>query len=226
MLAPEYDVTFVNLLLNEPVPDLGAFDAVIIGGSGEVHLDEDHTNEVWFPIAMGLIDEILEKNMPLFGICFGFQLLALHQGARVVAEEGGSEVGSFDITALEAASADPIFSALPQTYVAQEGHNLIVRDFPSQCIQLARSERVDCQAYRIEGTQAWATLYHPELNMEQTRERTNLYGDEDYNFTGGVNAQEDILRESPEASRVIPLFLAQTLGSLSTSDVDVRSAVG
>ena len=197
----------MNLLNDEVVPDLANVRAIIMGGSGEVHLNEDHSRETWFLVASNLMNEVIKREIPMLGICFGFQFIALHQGAKVVLREGCDEVGSFAITNFPAAKEDPLFKNLPDTYIVQEGHNLVVEDLPDHLELLARSERVPIQAFKMKGKPVWGVLFHVELDKRGTEERVNLYDDDDYDYTGGVGPGSDLLKESPEANKLLGDFL-------------------
>ena len=61
---------FVNAIHDSLTHDLlDDVDGVILGGSGQFYLTEEHS---WLDSAYGFVGHILERSIPVLGICFGF----------------------------------------------------------------------------------------------------------------------------------------------------------
>lgn len=203
------------VFLNAVTDSFPSFDAtapagIILGGSGEFFLGQDHGIGSWRDRTFVAIDRILAKHIPLLGICFGFQFFALHQGGRIVRDPHLAEVGSFEITTLPSAAEDPLFSEAPDRYMGQLGHKETMVDLPEHLVPLARSERVECQAFRIAGKRAWGVLFHLELTKERMKERLDLFPNYAASPTE-VARIKDAFQETPEANDILRRFVEMAL---------------
>ena len=70
------------------------YDAILVGGSGEYSVLDNHPTIVRFNNFVGELSTI---GKPMFASCFGFQALALALGGTVVKDPDNAEVGSFTL---------------------------------------------------------------------------------------------------------------------------------
>jgi GMP synthase (glutamine-hydrolysing) len=107
-----------------------------------------------------LIQKTVGEGAPVLGICLGSQLMAEALGGKV-AKDKSKEIGWY-LTRLSAcASKDPIFSALPQEFMAFHWHGDVFT-LPPGAEPLASSELTPLQAFRY-GRGAYAILFHLEV---------------------------------------------------------------
>jgi GMP synthase (glutamine-hydrolysing) len=144
-----------------PIDDYGA--VVVFGGS--MHADQDDRHP-WLREENLFIQRLLDRRVPLLGICLGVQLLAKAVGARVYPLPDGPEIGWLPVELTEAASTDPLFSGLPSTLEAFAWH-YYTYDVPAGAEELARSSRCN-QAFRL-GDAAWGIQFHAEVTMATVR---------------------------------------------------------
>ena len=108
------------------------------------------------------IQQALQKQIPMLGICLGAQLLAKALGARVYAN-GVKEIGWYGLEMLSDAQADPLFAGCkPQETVFQWHGDTF--DLPQGAVWLARSPRCKHQAFRW-GASAWGLQFHIEMTQ-------------------------------------------------------------
>lgn len=187
--------------------DLADISHIIIGGSGAFYLSQGDGATTWLPSIFSLLDNAFEKNIPVLGICFGFQILALHQGARVVHNADAEEVGTFLTYCYPAAASDTLFSALPQQFFSQLIHKDVVEALPSSIEQLSYSDRVQCSGFKVAGRSAWGVLFHPELTAQTARERLSMFPEYIQEETGSVDQFiKTHIAESPETSKLLQVF--------------------
>jgi GMP synthase (glutamine-hydrolysing) len=103
--------------------------------------------------------EAMRRDMPLFGICLGAQLLARALGAEVRPGEG-PELGFAPVEILD--PDDPILGALAPSTTALHWHGEVF-DLPDGAQHLARSAQTEVQAFRHGN--AWGVLFHPEADF-------------------------------------------------------------
>jgi len=184
--------------------------AVIMGGSGEFYLSEGHGEGDWLPEVHRFLQSALDNNIPFLGLCYGYQLFCTYLGARIVDDEEFRETGTLSVQLLPEAKSDPLFSTLPENFMAQFGHKDTIVDVPDTLIPLCKSERVACEAVRLRGKDAWGVLFHAELNRERIRERIEIFP----NYTQDEKHMQMVLQsvgDSPEASSILGKFVEYSL---------------
>lgn len=148
------------------VPDRLRHDAVVVLGGG--YLPDADERAPWLAPTRALVGQALARQVPVFGICLGGQLLAQVAGGTVQGDHGEPEVGSTELTLLPEAARDPLFGGLPERVTAIENHVDAVTALPPGAVLLMRSERCPVQAFRV-GERAWGVQFHPEATAAQTR---------------------------------------------------------
>lgn len=138
----------------------GEFGAVMLFG-GAMHADEEE-HHPWLRDEDVFIRRLLERRVPLLGVCLGAQLMAKAAGARVYPLPG-PEVGWVDVELTGDAADDPVFAALPVRFPAFQWHYYAF-DVPDGARELGRSTACP-EAFRL-GDTSWAVQFHPEVTSE------------------------------------------------------------
>jgi len=138
------------------VPAANAYDAVVLSGG--------HS----FPVSGN--DDRLQKELelvrnstkPIFGICFGFEVVAYALGASLeslaVPEKG--------VVDIEVLVPDELFLGI-STFQVFESHRYVVTVPPEGCIALARSKD-GIEALKHETRPIFAVQFHPEMFVDTT----------------------------------------------------------
>ncbi|MCO5063335.1 MAG: type 1 glutamine amidotransferase [Rhizobiaceae bacterium] len=134
-------------------------DALIVLGGGQNALDD--AGSPHFPHLLDLIRDFESADKSVLGICLGSQLIARAFGGenRI---GGHTEFGWHDISVTDAASADPVFNALPRAFPSFQWHDDNFT-LPPQAVLLAKGTTVANQAYRV-GRAVYATQFHFEAD--------------------------------------------------------------
>lgn len=185
--------------------DLAPYAGVVFAGSGEFMWGQGAGEGTWKLPTFRFVDRVLQKEIPMLGICFGYQMLALHQGAKIVDTEELRETGTFDMYVSDHGKTDPLFDAVPASFKAQFGHKETVVDKPKHLIPLAYTQRVASNSFRLEGANVWGTLSHPELNPQRMRTRVELFPV----YRNGKSLEEVLqaFSDSPHAHRILLNFV-------------------
>ncbi|NLB46597.1 MAG: C26 family cysteine hydrolase domain-containing family, partial [Microbacteriaceae bacterium] len=149
-----------------------------------------------------LLDEVVERDFPFLGICYGIGTIGTHQGA-VVDRTFGEKVQSVQVTLSEAGASDPLFHELPSTFDAFVGHKEAIREAPDHFTVLASSPGCPVQAFRV-GKNVYATQFHPELDTQTFASRVRAYAGHGYYEPEELEGIIDhIMRADVRASQMV-----------------------
>lgn len=151
-------------IASEPPPAADGFAGAIVTGSAAMVSHRDD----WSERAAGWLRDAAEAGLPLFGICYGHQLLAHALGGRVDDHPQGREMGTIEVEVLPGAEGDPLFDGVPDVFAAHATHLQSVLEPPPGATLLARSAQDACQAFRW-GDSAWGVQFHPEFSAAHMR---------------------------------------------------------
>jgi GMP synthase-like glutamine amidotransferase len=145
------------------VDDVGALDpgdfSAIVAMGGEMHALDDHQ----FPYLAreaDFLEQAVERDVPVLGICLGGQLLARALGATVQ-PAGALEGGWVPIWPTGDLNGDPVLGHLREPTGVFSWH-VDIFDLPVGATQLATGQVTEQQAFRY--GRAWALQFHPEVD--------------------------------------------------------------
>ncbi len=121
----------------------------------------------------GLLDEVVARDFPFLGACYGIGVVGTHQGGTVDATYS-EPISRVTVTLTAEGRADPLLRALPPAFEAFVGHKEAIRDLPPGAVRLASSPACPVQAFRI-GQHVYATQFHPELDINGLVTRIEVY---------------------------------------------------
>jgi GMP synthase-like glutamine amidotransferase len=140
----------------ESWPSLDGFDLVISLGS-EWSVYWDHVQPQVQP-ELALLRDAADRDLPVFGICFGSQLLATAHGGTVT-KSPMPEIGWFEVASL---GVGQDLMAIGPWFQWHDDHWTL----PPGATLLAKNENAN-QAFRV--GRSFATQFHPELNEKMLR---------------------------------------------------------
>jgi GMP synthase (glutamine-hydrolysing) len=145
---------------------LEGYDGVAITGSG-LHI-YDGGPEVTRQIE--LARAVLEAGTPVFGSCWGLQVLTVAAGGSVRKNPKGREIGfGRRMKLTEAGRKHPMYVGKPDVFNAPTVHLDEVETVAPGTIVLACNEVSDVQSaeIRVNGATAWGVQYHPEYPLHE-----------------------------------------------------------
>ncbi len=120
-----------------------------------------------------LLDEVVARDFPFLGACYGIGVLGTHQRGTVD-RRYPEPVGPLSISLTDAGMADPLFAGVPREFAAYGGHKEALAGLPDQAMLLAESAACPVQAFRV-GRNVYATQFHPELDLAGICTRIEVY---------------------------------------------------
>jgi GMP synthase (glutamine-hydrolysing) len=136
-----------------------SYDAIMVFG-GAMHPDQDEEH-AWLGREERFLQDALDEEVPILGVCLGAQMLARAAGAWV-APASEPEIGWFDVELTPEGRSDPVLGVLPPRAEAFQWHHYTF-GIPERGWELARSA-VCTQAFRA-GERAWGIQFHAEVTM-------------------------------------------------------------
>jgi GMP synthase (glutamine-hydrolysing) len=120
-----------------------------------------------------LLDEVVARDFPFLGACYGIGLIGTHEGGTV--DRAYAEpISRVRVTLTEQGRDDPLLADLPTEFEAFVGHKEAIRDLPGHAVHLASSPGCPVQAFRV-GRHVYATQFHPELDVLGLCTRIEVY---------------------------------------------------
>jgi GMP synthase-like glutamine amidotransferase len=109
-----------------------------------------------------MLARAVRKDMPVFGVCLGSQLIAAAAGAPVFKGDA-EEIGWFEINISREGLADPVFGALSPGNSVMPVFQLHGDTFelPAGAVHLASSSLFENQAFRL-GSRVYGLQFHVE----------------------------------------------------------------
>ena len=193
----------VDVQRGAELPRREGFAGVLVTGSGAMVTDRHD----WSERSADWLRDAAHAGVPLFGICYGHQLLAHALGGEVGNNPNGREMGAVQVERTPAAQDDPLFAGLPDRFRAQATHLQSVLRPPQGAQVLARNPHDACHAFRW-GESAWGLQFHPEFSAGHMR--GYIHARAEALAREGIDARR-LARQvgaAPHARRVLRRFVA------------------
>jgi GMP synthase (glutamine-hydrolysing) len=165
-----YERAFLNVVGEErcavvdarsEIPPDTEWAGIIVTGSPASTYDGD----TWIERSEEFLKRAAEREVPLYGVCFGHQLLAQTFGGKVEKCPRGWELGTVTLTQTAYGQANPLLSSVPDTFIAQMSHGDVVTELPPGAVPLVENAHWPYQAFAL-GEKIWATQFHPEFTPQ------------------------------------------------------------
>ncbi len=156
-----------------------------------------------------LLDEIVARDFPFLGACYGIGTLGVHQGG-VIDRTYAEPIGAVPISLTAAGLADPVLAGMPEQFDAFVGHKEACRVLPPSAVLLAGSPACPVQMFRIK-TNLYATQFHPELDVAGIVTRVRIYQNAGYFPPAELGNLVDRLQTAvvTEPPRILANFVAR-----------------
>ena len=155
-----FRIRYVNFARHpDAQPSLDGYDGmVVLGGPMSVN---DAERLAHLTTEMQLIEQAIERNLPVLGICLGAQLIAKTLGANVYPNQE-KEIGWYDISRTDEAENDPLLAPFEKNEKIFQWHGETF-DIPRTGLHLAFSSLCANQAFRY-GSNVYGFQFHVEVD--------------------------------------------------------------
>jgi GMP synthase-like glutamine amidotransferase len=148
--------------------DIAAFDGVLITGS-PASVNDD---AAWMTQLEALIGQIIAARQPLFGACFGHQLIAKSLGARIVRNPQGWGHGLLRVSRVERAP----WSGPEEGFALYGSHIEQVDRLPDGATLLFDGPGVAVAGFAL-GETVFTIQHHPEMSHDFITDLVEEYAD-------------------------------------------------
>lgn len=164
--------------------NLNDYSGIIVGGGpGCVSDDEACKSPVEKRIEdaiMGLMPEIVARDIPFLGCCYGMGILGHHLAPGSVSKENyGEPVSAVECQLTNAGRDDALLADIPDSFLAFVGHKEAVQILPENAVHLVASTPCPFQMIRT-GQNVYATQFHPEADGAGFATRIRIYKNKGY----------------------------------------------
>jgi len=202
MGLPDNQWESIHVQGGAPLPDPENYAGCVITGSHDMvteDLDWIHKTTEW-------IQQAAKTGLPIVGICFGHQLLAMAFGGKAGFHPNGPEIGTMDISCTEEADSDPLFSHLPRIFSGHNTHYQCALVLPPEAVLLASSAHEPHQAFRY-CDNIWGIQFHPEFDAEAERYYIVQQTEVIEEHGGSVDVLLSEVTETPESTKLMVRFV-------------------
>lgn len=153
------DVKIIDVLNGDLLPEVHNLAGAIITGSHSMVTEE----LLWSVNLEKWIKKMVSLEIPLFGICYGHQLIAKALGGISGYHNQGKEIGTVDIHVVESIKEDPLFKDAPSYFKAHTTHAQTVLQLPKNSVVLAKNDHEAHHIVRFDNV-IWGVQFHPEYD--------------------------------------------------------------
>ncbi|EHU3217171.1 glutamine amidotransferase [Acinetobacter baumannii] len=190
---------FEGAELPEPNPKCIA----ILTGSWAMVTDKEPWSErtaIW-------VRNAISEKMPIFGVCYGHQLIAYALGGEINYHSDGIEIGCKNVQLSPLAQKDPLFRQFPLHFSAYLTHRQTVTKLPGGALNIASSQHDRHQIIRYNSTTI-STQFHPEFTFEIAEtlilKRCHKLQEDGLNIN---SLRKELKSSTPEARKLLINFI-------------------
>jgi len=186
-----------------PLPSPRDADGFIVTGSPS----SVTAQTPWMLRAQALLEQIAGSGVPLFGICFGHQMVGQALGGRVAPNPRGREIGTRLIRVVDGAGADPLLAGLERTeFFANCTHVDSLVALPPGAQLLAETDLEPHAAFAV-GKNVRCVQFHPEMNGEAMRGYIRARASAIASEGGDPSVLVQDARDAPQGSLLLKNFV-------------------
>ena len=160
-----------------PALDLDDYAGIFVGGgpfnSSDSPLEKSAVQHRVERELAGLLDEVVARDYPFFGACYGVGTLGVHQGG-VIDGTYAEPISAVRVRLTEDGLADPVLAGMAREFDAFVGHKEACTVLPPGAVLLAGSAACPVQMFRVKQN-LYATQFHPELDLPGLLTRVRVY---------------------------------------------------
>lgn len=189
---------------------IDGYDALFVGGSSDASVTQPDVYP-FVPAIERLLVYCLQKSIPVFASCFGFQAAVQALGGTVIVDKDNMEMGTYPLWLTAAAEHDLLFHDVPNGFWAVSGHKERAIVMPAEAILLAYSDRCPYHAFKIPNQPFYGFQFHPEMDAQELAIRITRYQNRYFDDPSALEKALNELQTTPIANQLIEKFVDRIL---------------
>ncbi len=188
---------------------LDDYDGMFVGGASEASVMEPERFS-FIREAQRLVLYAVERAVPVFASCFGFQLAVTALGGTLIRDTKDFEMGTPQIFLTAAGRGDLLLRDMPDGFRAVSVHQERTPELPEGVELLAYSDACP-HVFKVIGRPFWAFQFHPEVDRAVLIQRLRVYQEK---YTENASHFDAVIREStetPDANALVNKFVQRIL---------------
>jgi GMP synthase (glutamine-hydrolysing) len=165
-----------------PALDLDDHAGIFVGGgpfnSSDPPLEKSPVQHRVERGLSALLDEVVARDFPFFGACYGVGTLGVHQGG-VIDSTYAEPISAVRVRLTPEGLGDPVLAGMAEEFDAFVGHKEACSVLPPGAVLLAGSSACPVQMFRVKQN-LYATQFHPELDLPGLLTRVRVYQNAGY----------------------------------------------
>ena len=215
---PDDQLEILDATRRHPPSKLQDYAGVIVTGSQAMVTER----QKWVERLLDWIPKALEAGLPMLGVCFGHQLMAMAMGGKVGYHPKSVAIGTFEIRlAPGAGDLSPILSDLPGSFPAHMYHAQVVLQAPPKVAVLGFCGH-DPNCVISYGPNQLSVQFHPEFDLRIMKGFTKKLSSEKTVPASGARPEQKLLlnplANAKEAGSLVAAFCAECLALSEKND--------
>jgi len=185
------------------------YDALFVGGTSNANVLQPEK----YPFVhhcQDMMKYCLDKEIPVFASCFGFQLAVLALGGEILHKEKDFEMGILPMQLSPEAGEDELYKDIPNNFKAITVHQQLALNEPPNSALLAYTDAC-CHSFKVNDRLFWAFQFHPEVDKQVLIDRLTLYKNKYTNDDGHLASILANAEETPESNKLVRKFVDRVL---------------
>lgn len=188
----------------EKIPtDLTKFSGAVLSGS-KTRIAE---RGPWIEKEMNAIREMHRLEVPMLGICYGEQLIALTLAGESTV--GDAPVFEHGWAKIDRVQDSAIFEGVPNHFCFYEYHKDEVRNLPAHFRVTARNAACGVQAYEVVDAPIWGVQFHPERALAEGNKSLDAQLAKDPQYPALNRRESDKLYQEQYSEKIFENFLRE-----------------
>ena len=190
---------------------ISQYKAIFVGGASDASVLKPEAYS-FVPSLIDFLNYCVEKSIPTFASCFGFQAAILALNGEVIHQANDFEMGTYPISLTPEAKEDNIFKDTPNGFFGISVHKEKALILPKNCIKLAYTENC-VHAFKVINKPFYAFQFHPELDRQTLIDRLAYYQAQYTENPGHYQEIIDSTVETPESNDLVRKFVQRIVNS-------------
>jgi len=198
----DHETEIVSVFQGHALREPDQYRAVLITGSPTMVTDLVE----WSERTAQWLRRAAEHGLPMFGVCYGHQLLSHAFGGKVGFNPAGRVAGTMAVSKQPAAANEHLLQEAPDSFAAHMLHSQVVLEPPQGAVVLASSPKDPYHMLKL-APNIYSAQFHPEFSCDFVKAHLAYYTDTYRNCGIDTAAMCACVSDTPQSAEILRRFL-------------------